>query len=526
MAYFRRFCYNLTIGTICGKKVAALTEFEIILLQKLEEKDQLILSMQAANSTLQASVDTMSSTIDELNKTIAELNQTIAALKEQLHKNSNNSSKPPSSDGYRKPPVPKSLRSKSGKKSGGQEGHEGTNLAQAKPDHVIPCMPAKCAHCPRHDECLAKAKVLDNRQVFDAVVKIDVTEYDRMRVVNCPLHGWTREGSFPEGINAAVQYGENLQSLVVALNTVGAVSICRTREILSNVFNIPLSEGTVTSMVSRCAGKLPDVIAKIGRLVTGSVVDNADETGFRVEGKLHWAHVLCNGVFTLITLSDKRGWPGMQEIGFLPKFHGILVHDCWAPYWKCPGVTHAVCCAHLLRELTGIEENNPGFTWPKEFKQLLLEMKEVRDRAFESGKQGLSYYYHHKFSIMYDRIIAKAYQETPEPIPKPGKKKRGRKPRGKALSLVDRLNALKGAVCLFTKNFLVPFDNNQAERDLRMIKAKTKVAGCFRTKKGAQEYLDIMSYASTAKKLGSNAYEAIRNAVTGTPDYIFTGGAE
>ena len=216
----------------------------------------------------------------------------------------------------------------------------------------------------------------------------------------------------------------------------------------------------------------------------------------------------------------------MKEIGFLPQFHGILVHDCWASYWKCPDVIHAVCCAHLLRELTGIEENNPGFTWPKEFKELLLEMKRVRDKAVEKDKPELSYYYHHKFSIRYDQIIEKAYKETPEPVPTPGKKKRGRKKRGKVLSLIDRLKELKGAVCLFTKNFLVPFDNNQAERDLRMTKAKIKVSGCFRTKKGAQEYLDIMSYVSTAKKLGSNAYDAIKNAFIGNPDYIFSGCAE
>lgn len=503
-----------------------MTDFEKILLQKLEEKDKLILSLQATISALQNSADAMAAINEELNKTIAELNQTIAELKAKLNKNSNNSSKPPSSDGYQKPPAPKSLRSKSDKKSGGQKGHEGSNLAQAKPDHVIPCMPSKCVHCPRRDECQAKAQVLERRQVFDAVVKIEVTEYDKLRIANCPLHGWTREGSFPEGITAAVQYGENLQALVVALNTVGAVSICRTQEILSNVFNIPLSEGTITSMVSRCAGKLTETLARIGRLVTGSDVDNADETGFRVEGKLHWAHVLCNGIYTIITLSGKRGWEGMEEIGFLPLFHGILVHDCWASYWKCPGVTHAICCAHLLRELTGIEENHPEYTWPKAFKDLLLAMKKARDKAFDQGKQELSYYYHHKFSIMYDQIIETAYCETPEPALTSGKKKRGKKKRGKVLSLVDRLKALKGAVCLFTKNFQVPFDNNQAERDLRMIKAKTKVSGCFRTKRGAQDYLDIMSYVSTAKKLGSNAYEAIKNAIIGSSDYIFAGGAE
>ena len=151
-------------------------------------------------------------------------------------------------------------------------------------------------------------------------------------------------------------------------------------------------------------------------------------------------------------------------------------------------------------------------------------MKKVRDKAVGLEKQELSYYYHHKFSSAYDQIIDLAYEETPEPLPIPGEKRRGRKPRGKALSLIDRLKKLKGAVCLFTRNFLVPFDNNQAERDLRMIKAKTKVSGCFRTEKGAQEYLDIMSYVSTAKKLGSNAYEAIRNAVIGRPDYILSLG--
>ena len=278
-------------------------------------------------------------------------------------------------------------------------------------------------------------------------------------------------------------------------------------------------------MVSRCAGKLVDVLSRIGKLVTGSSVDNADETGLRVEGKLHWAHVLCNDTFTLISLSEKRGWKGMSEIGFLPRFQGILVHDCWASYWKCQGITHAVCCAHLLRELTGIEENHPAFTWSTSFKHLLLEMKKVRDKAFHKGQQQLTYYFRHKFSETYDSIIEKAYQETPEPV-SPSGKRRGRKKRGKVLSLIDRLKTLKGAVCLFTQNFLVPFDNNQAERDLRMIKAKIKVSGCFRTKKGAQEYLDIMSYVSTAKKHGSNAFEAIKNAVSGTPDYIFNEGAE
>jgi len=194
---------------------------------------------------------------------------------------------------------------------------------------------------------------------------------------------------------------------------------------------------------------------------------------------------------------------------------------CWASYWKHPGgITHAVCCAHLLRELTGIEENHPDYTWPKKFKELLLGMKKARDRKAEKGDTQLSCYYQHKFSRMYDEIIETAYAETPVPEPKPGKKK-GRKKRGKVLALVDRLKEYKASVCLFIKNFAVPFDNNQAERDLRMTKAKTKISGCFRTLDGAQEYLDIMSYASTSRKLGYNAYMAIKNAISGDPMFIF-----
>ena len=457
--------------------------------------------------------------VSELTAKIAEQQQTIKELEEKKNKNSKNSSKPPSSDGYAKKPG--STRGKSGKKQGGQEGHDGTSLAQRMPDRVVGCMPQKCAKCPHHDECMAKAKVTGSRQVIDAVVTAEVVQYDRYRVTNCPLHGWSREGRFPEGVNGPVQYGDNLQALVVALNTVGAVSIARTHEILANVFGVPLSAATIKTMVSRCAGRLGDAIPEIGSRLMGSSVDNADETGIRVDGKLQWAHVLCNGRYTLIRLHPKRGWEAMEDIGYLPGFHGTLVHDCWASYWKHPGgITHAVCCAHLLRELTGIEENHPEYTWPGKFKDLLLEMKKARDRRAEKGDTGLSSYYQRKFSGMYDEAIATAYAETPVPEPAPGKKK-GRKKRGKVLALIDRLKEYKAAVCLFIKDFAVPFDNNQAERDLRMTKAKTKISGCFRTPEGAQEYLDIMSYTSTARKLGYNAYMAIQNAISGDPMFIF-----
>jgi transposase len=202
----------------------------------------------------------------------------------------------------------------------------------------------------------------------------------------------------------------------------------------------------------------------------------------------------------------------------LPAFSGIAVHDCWAPYWKYP-VTHSLCCAHLLRELNGVEENHPKQTRAAGFKKLLLAMKKSKEKAVEKGEAQLSRYKLNVFEQEYEQLIAQANKENP--LTKTAEKKRGRKKKGKVLSLVERLNKYKTSVCLFIKNFSVPFDNNQAERDIRMIKTKTKVSGCFRSIEGAKDYLKIMSYVGTAKKQKINPYEAIRKAILGSPGFIF-----
>lgn len=182
-------------------------------------------------------------------------------------------------------------------------------------------------------------------------------------------------------------------------------------------------------------------------------------------------------------------------------------------------MTHAICCAHLLRELNGVIENHPEQTWAARFKKLLLDMKKVRDKALLSDKDEVSYYHRHKFDVEYDAIIKTAYEENP--IPETPANKRGRKKKSKVLNLICRLDNYKESVCLFIKNLCVPFDNNQAERDLRMVKVKTKVSGCFRREEGAQEYLTIMSYIGSAHKHGINAFTAIREALNGNLDIIF-----
>ena len=347
---------------------------------------------------------------------------------------------------------------------------------------------------------------------------VDVTAHNTIEVRECPLQGGVKTGSFPENIKATVQYGKNLQAMVVAFNTVGAVSINRTHEILSSVFNIPLATGTIKNMVTRCAESLKDTYERIRLKMIMLGLIHCDETGSRIDGKTCWVHVASDQDYTYLTINQKRGQIGMDAADVLPHARGIIVHDCWGSYWRYQDVTHAICCAHLLRELNGVIENHPEQTWAARFKKLLLDMKKVRDKALLSDKDEVSYYHRHKFDMEYDAIIKTAYEENP--LPETPAKKRGRKKKSKVLNLICRLDNYKESVCLFIKNLCVPFDNNQAERDLRMVKVKTKVSGCFRCEEGAQEYLTIMSYIGSARKHGINAFTAIREALNGNPDII------
>lgn len=463
--------------------------------------------------------------VDELKRIIEMQNDIIRELREQLRKDSSNSSKPPSSDGLKKKPVNKnrSLREKNGKKQGGQNGHSGTHLAVlSEPDHVIQHLHADCQNCPKRALCMMASEVKESRHEIDMIAQVDVTEHELITVPVCPICGEAKTGSFPAHIKATVQYGQNLEALAVALNTIGAVSFNRTHDILSGVFNVPISVGTIKNMVSRCAAKVEEANAISAEKLKSAHHKHGDETGCRADGKTRWAHCLSNELYTFLFLHDKRGHIAMEEMGIIPHSSGTLVHDCWAPYWCFTNVKHQLCGAHLLRELKGIEENRSNQTWATRFKTLLLNLKHAKDKAIAKGKTSLHRNTLKRYSTLYDEIIRVAYEENPIPERAPGK--RGRTKRGKVLCLIDRLFAHKGEVCLFAYDFDVPFDNNQAERDIRNIKVKIKVSGCFRSVEGAKEYLNIMSYVSTAIKHGFSAFEAIRRAVMGESVSIFTQG--
>jgi len=499
-----------------------LTSEELIdsLIQQVKEQSETIDNLSRALNDSNQTNKGLRETIDGLQSTIDELNLAIKVLTEKLGMNSRNSSKPPASDGLDKP-APKSLKQPSGKKVGGQAGHPGTHLnVTAEPDEIILYTPSVCLSCPNHDVCASRACVGETRQVIDAVVSVKVTAHQSL-VLDCPLNGMPQKGEFPDDIKATVQYGGNLQALAVALNTIGAVSVNRTHEILSSVFSIPLSTGTVSNMVSRCANGLTGMVEFIFRKLAAARIGHFDETGTRVDGKTMWVHNASNSEYTYLTINEKRGQEGMDAAGVLPIFAGTAIHDCWGPYWKYTNCLHGLCCAHLLRELIGVEDNHPEQTWATAFKELLLDMKAAKEKAIERGDNQLSSLHLSFYDILYDQIVAIGYQENPIPEPNPGKKKRGRVKKGKVRALLERLDIHKASVCLFIYDFDVPFDNNLAERDQRMVKTKTKVSGCFRSKDGARDYLKIMSYVGTAKKQGINPYEAIRQAIIGTPEFIF-----
>lgn len=493
-------------------------------IKQLKEANDAVRDLTKTVSQMSKANAELAKTIEDLRNTIASLERTIEELKSRRNKNSSNSSKPPSSDGLGKPTAEeskkkRSLRTSSGKKQGGQDNHPGSNLQRMEATNTVDLMPKQCQGCPMYDTCRGKYCTASSeiRQVIDIIIKATATDYRLCEIPACPMTGQSLKGEFPEAVKAYVQYGNNLKALVVALNTVGDVSINRTHEILSGIFNIPISTGTIASMVSRCAANVTDIDDYIRSQIAMADLAHFDETGTRAEGHTYWVHTACNASYTYLYFSRKRGQKGMNEGNVLPNFNGTAVHDCWQPYWHY-NVRHAICCVHLLRELKGVEDNYKEQTWEKRFSKLLLKMKATKEKLIEKGQAVASYYFRHKFSQEYDEIIEQAYGENPEPPSDPHK--RGRKKRGKVLSLIDRLKKFKSSVCLFFEDFQIPFDNNLAEQSIRIVKVKTKVSGCFRTADGAREYLKIMTYVGTAKKQGHSTFEAIQHAVFGDPEIL------
>ena len=443
---------------------------------------------------------------------ITALSQRVRHLEERLAINSRNSNKPPSSDQFSK--KTRSLRKRGKNKSGAQTGHEPHNLRRVdNPDEVVLHKVDRCNQC---NHSLESVQMLDYsaRQVFDLPsIKLSVTEH-RAEIKSCPECGESNIAAFPQQVTNLVQYGENIKALGVYLMSYQLLPYRRTREILEDICGQALAEGTLQKGLFDCYQKLEQPVELIKNAVQQASVGHFDETGFYLDSSRQWLHVASTSELTYYQHHKKRGRKATDEIGILPEFRGRAMHDGLRSYLTY-GCDHALCNVHHLRELTFLEEEQ-GRAWAGEMKRLLMRIKRRADKALRQGKASLTRRQQKYYERDYESILRRAMRvEARQPKPETGA--RGPKKQTKAKNLLDRLTWYKEYVLAFMRDFEVPFDNNLAERDLRMMKVQQKISGSFRTEQGARIFCRIRSYISTMRKQGHKVLAALRSAFTGNP---------
>jgi|SRR5579859_800267 len=450
----------------------------------------------------------------ELMAQVQTLTVRMQALEARLNQDSHNSHKPPSSDGLAKLPRRRSRRQRSGKASGGQAGHLGfTLLPVAEPNQIVTHAPPQA--CPQCHTRLATAPsvIRERRQVFELPPLQAVVIEHQLLQVCCPLCQRVAAGQFPLEVTQPTQYGPGVKALAVYLHEYQQIPMARTQAFFTDVLHLPLSEGTLANARETCAVRLAGVETAIKQGVAQSAVVNFDETGIRVAGRTHWLHVAGTPSLTYYALQARRGQSAMNAIGILPDFKGTAVHDALQAYlaYDC---RHSLCNAHLLRDLTAAGETTEQ-TWPKAIADLLLAIKAAVEQAATAGQTQLAPQAINDFCTQYQYLIEPALQANPAPPPRRGRQ--GRQREGPLRNLLLRLKNHAAAVLAFMHDFGVPFDNNLAERDLRMAKVRQKIAGGFRSWRGAEIFCIIRGYLSTLRKQDQNVLAALNSVFAGIP---------
>lgn len=442
---------------------------------------------------------------------VEKLEARIKELEEKLGMNSSNSSKPPSSDN--KLTKKKAVQKSSEKKRGGQEGHEGKHLKKVEiPDKIVHLKSKICRDCCQ-DISLIESEQIIKRQVFDIPpINIEVTEY-QMHKICCPHCEKVNEASFPSNVKAVTQYGDKLKALVSYLNTHHMLPYERITELIEDMMNHKISTGSIYNFLSQNYDNLEGFEEELKKRLLQEEVLHADETGVNVQGSLKWIHTATSEVAVHYGIHKKRGQEAIDDIGILSKYQGVLVHDHWIPYNKYTDITHSYCNAHILRELQSeIDKNDTK--WAKDLQTVLKEANKTVKNEKEEEKTSLPQEIRDKIIKKYEKITNDALKSYPPPKKL---KKQGRPKQEKGKNLLDRLIRYQEETLRFIDDFRVPFTNNLAERDLRMIKVKQKISGTFASFLGAEFFCRIKSFIATLKKNSLSVLEGLQNAFAFQP---------
>ncbi|MGI8535674.1 MAG: IS66 family transposase [Mycobacteriales bacterium] len=436
----------------------------------------------------------------------------VAELELRAGQTPRNSHKPPSSEGYEKP-APRSRRERTDRRSGGQPGHEGRTLRQVQtPDEVVVHQPTACGSC---GSSLADAAVVSTeaRQVFELPeIALRIIEHAlQHRRCGC---GAVTMAAAPAGVGTPTQYGPRVRAFATYLLAAQHLPLARTAELLTELLGAPISQGSLAGWYVDAAAGLDGVDEVLRDGLVGADVLGADETGIRVDGALAWVHAARTDTLTRYTVSPRRGVPAMLEAGVLDALSPdtVLVSDFWAPYWTF-NLTHAVCGAHLGRELVSAAEVNGQSDWAQGLDRLLLEINRAATQARQTGDDALAADLLETYRRRYQQFITAGWAANPDHLPGG----RGKSKRPKHVNLLDRLDAHREEVLRYADDLRVPFTNNGSEQDIRPLKVRMKVAGCLRTMTGAQAFCRLRSYLSTARKQGQSTFAALRMLHDGNP---------
>jgi transposase len=472
--------------------------------------------LEKENAILKEQLAKKDQRIEELEAYLMRAVLRIEELERRLGKDSHNSSKPPSSDGLGRKPGKQ--RKKSEKRSGGQKGHPGNSLLQVlTPDEIVSHRPTHCEAC-QFDLHQETGNVKERRQMHDIPeIRLQVVEH-QVEEICCPACQHLTRARFPSAIAAPAQYGPHMQSLAVYLSQFQLLPLARTCEVLEDLCQCHLSEATVVNWIGEAAKQLEPTIEHLKSLLIASPFQHADETGIRIKGLLHWVHVNATHWLTLYGWHRKRGHEALETIGIWPHFHGRAMHDRWASYdhYAC---AHSLCGAHLLRDCLFVAEQEKQ-PWAQEMFDLLLAMSKAADHWRSQGAGAIPKAERDGWIAQYFAVVASGFsrhlaQAPPTSSTMP--KKMGRKKQDASKNLLDALLRRAENVLHFIDDLSVPFTNNQAERDLRMIKVQQKISGTFRSTEGATAFCIIRSYLSTMRKQGRSMLGAMAAVFAGTP---------